>query len=154
MPEEKKYDLRALYSSMMFPRGGNNWQDVKWTTVWGTTFVTMWDEEHMLQNVKYEMILNQMGIGPRLYCVFTNWMPHFEDRLLLLMRYIPHNKICLYPPRRILEGPFLQPELKKKGQVICARRTITKNPFFRTTFYTQQFVVYQKTGIYGSSIFG
>ena len=40
---EKKKELSEIYSKLIFLRHGQNWTDVKWTTHWGVTFVTMWD---------------------------------------------------------------------------------------------------------------
>ena len=40
---EKKKELSEIYSKLIFPQQGLNWTDVKWTTHWGVTFVTMWD---------------------------------------------------------------------------------------------------------------
>ena len=53
---EKKRELNELYSKLIFPQQGQNWTDVKWTTLWGVTFVTMWDEEHLLKNIQLKMI--------------------------------------------------------------------------------------------------
>ena len=51
MRTEKKKELVELYSQLIFPRQGQDWTDVKWTTHWGVTFVTMWDEEHLIKNI-------------------------------------------------------------------------------------------------------
>ena len=51
---EKKKELSEIYSKLIFPQqahGRLNWTDVKWTIHWGVTFVTMWDEEHLLKNI-------------------------------------------------------------------------------------------------------
>ena len=53
---EKKKKISELYSRHFFPRQGQNWTDVKWTTHWGVTFVTMWDEEHLIKNIQFSMI--------------------------------------------------------------------------------------------------
>ena len=48
---EKKKEINELYSQHLFPRQGQNWTDVKWTTHRGVTFVTMWYEEHLIKNI-------------------------------------------------------------------------------------------------------
>ena len=50
---EKKKEINELYSQHLFPRQGQNQTYVKWTTHWGVTFVTMWDEEHPIKNIQF-----------------------------------------------------------------------------------------------------
>ncbi len=148
MQENKRNELRELYTRLIFPRQGDTWSSTKWTTCGGITMVTMWDKEHMLTNIKYAMILEQMGIGPTFYCIFTNWMPFFESRVLFLMHYLPHQKMCFYPPRFTLRGLFLRSAWKEIGQEICRRHVSLKNPLFRTFCYTQQqYMVFKQTGV-------
>ena len=82
---EKKKEISELYSRHLFPRQGQNWTDVKWTTHWGVTFVTMRDEEHLIKNIQFAMIQEMMRLGPRKYYIFYNEMPNFFKRLLLLI---------------------------------------------------------------------
>ena len=56
MDVEKKQDLNELYMQLIFLLQGNAQNDVKWTTKWGVTFITMWDEEHLLKNIQFAMI--------------------------------------------------------------------------------------------------
>ena len=57
MKLEKKRELSEIYAKLIFSRQGQDWTDVKWTTQWGVTFVTMWDEEHLLlKNIKFAML--------------------------------------------------------------------------------------------------
>ena len=51
MKDDKKKELSELYAPLIFPQQGNAWSNVKWTTIWGVTLVTMWDEEHLLWNI-------------------------------------------------------------------------------------------------------
>ena len=82
---EKKKDLSEIYAKLIFPCQGLNWMDVKWTTQWGVTFVTMWDKEHLLKNIWYSMLMEMMGLGPMKYCIVYNDMPNFFNKLLLLL---------------------------------------------------------------------
>ena len=77
---------------------GTAWDNVKWNTLYGVTFVTMWDEEHLLSNICLAIILEIMGIGPSKYCIINNTIPNFETKVLLLMNYLPLEKMCFYPP--------------------------------------------------------
>ena len=56
MRVEKKKEISELYSWHLFPRQGQNLTNVKWTTHWGVTFVTMWDEKHLIKNIQFTMI--------------------------------------------------------------------------------------------------
>ena len=98
MKFDKKKELSDLYCCLIFPRQGDSWNDVKWTTQWGVTFVTMLGKEHLLKNIPLAMIQEMMGMGPIKYCIINNAMPNFEENLLLLMNYLPHQKMCFYPP--------------------------------------------------------
>ena len=103
---EKKKELSELYSRHLFPRQGQNWTNVKWTTHWGVTFVTMWDEEHQIKNVQFAMIQEMMGLGPMKYCIVYNEMPNLFSRLLILINYVSQKKMCFYPPRFFFDAPF------------------------------------------------
>ena len=149
MEERKKKELSELYDQLIFPRRGHAWSDVKWTTIWGVTLVTMWDEEHLLRNIQYAMILEMLGMGPIRYCIVTNSMPNFEKRLMLLINYLPHKRMCFYPRRFILGRPFLRHPWAEIGDQICNRRMNIKNPLLRTVYFTQQFVIFLRTGVYG-----
>ena len=41
MDKDKKKELIELYTSLIFPRQNSTWDDIKWSTLWGITFVTM-----------------------------------------------------------------------------------------------------------------
>ena len=47
MEVEKRRELSDLYTRLIFPQQNHTWSDIKWTTLWGVTFITMWDEEHL-----------------------------------------------------------------------------------------------------------
>ena len=106
MDEKKKLELSELYTKLIFPLQGNSWTDVKWTTKWGVTFVTMWDEDHLMKNIRFAMIQEMMGLGPMKYCIVHNAMPNFHERMLVLLNFLPHKKMCVYPQQFILDEPF------------------------------------------------
>ena len=150
---EKKKELNEIYAKLIFPRQGLNWTDVKWTIHWGVTFVTMWDEEHLLKNIQYAMLMEVMGIGLMKYCIAFNEMPNFFSKLLLLFLYLPHKKMCFYPPRFFFDSPFDHSPWMEIGYAMRSRRFYLNNSIFCTVYYIQQFVVYQRTGVYGHSYF-
>ena len=113
----------------------------------------MWDEEHIFKNIQFTMIQEMMGLGPMKYCIVYNEMLNFFKRLLLLINYLPQKKMCFYPPRFFLDAPFDHSPWREIGTAISSRRLNLKNPIFRAIYYTQQFVVFQRTGVYGRSYF-
>ena len=74
--------------------------------LWGVTFVTMWDKEHLIENILFVMIQEMMGFGPMKYYINYQILENFFKRLLLLINYLPQKKMCFYPPQVILEPPF------------------------------------------------
>lgn len=56
MREDKKRELNELYSQLIFLELGNVWSIVKWTTLCGVMFVTMWDKEYLLCNIRLAII--------------------------------------------------------------------------------------------------
>lgn len=156
LPMEKKKELSDLYRRLIFPDLGWSWQETMWTTRGAITIVTMWDDDHLLRNIRLAMIKEQMLMGPKRYCVLMNWMPDLESRMLLLMNYLPHQKMFLHPNFELIRGPFLRSPwleiargmaargLKKGNQVLndvyydqqceIARHTNTFRPFARITF--------------------
>ena len=139
MDEDSKEELCNLYTRLIFPRQNHTWDDIKWTNIWGITFVTMWSHVHLLPNLKLAMIQEHMGIGPTKYCIVNNWMPEFESNLLLLINYLPHQKMCFFPPQFPLAGPFLHSPWRKIGEEICERTLCLRSPLVRTLYYSQQF---------------
>ena len=65
------------------------------------------DEEHLLSNIRLAINQEVMGMGPMKYCIINSAVSDFESKLLLIINYLPHEKLCFCPPRDILEGPFV-----------------------------------------------
>ncbi len=151
MRNKSKIELCNLYSNLIFPNQGDAWANDQWTNAWGVTFVTMWGEEHLLKNIKYAMLLEMMKMGPMKYCIVSNTMPNFSSKVMLLLMYLPPKKICFYPPTYILDGPFNRSPWREIGEAIRERRINFKNPMLRTVYYTQQYIIFMKTGEYGPS---
>ena len=116
MTKEQKETLSRLYFQRIFPERKNTWSMepdfgwniVKWTTIDEVTFLTMWDEEHFLSNIRFTMIQELMKTRPAKYCIINSQVPNFESKILLLTNYLPHDKMCFYPPKNDLDGPFLR----------------------------------------------
>lgn len=151
MDYEQKKKTCKIYTQLFFPELDNTWSNVQWVTLQGVTYVTMWDHEHLLRNIKFAMIAEMLGVGPYKYCIITNLMPYFENRLALLMGYLPRQKMCFYPTLYVLRGPFQRAPWRSWGQMISHRRNLFRNPFIRTIYHTQQFVIFLQTGCYEGS---
>ena len=83
-----------------------------------------------------------MGIGPTKYCIVNNWMPEFERNLMLLINYLPHQKMCLCPPQTPLIGPFLHFPWREIGKEISGRTFRLRTPLFCILYYSQQFQIF------------
>ena len=152
MSSPRKDTLIKHYSNVFFRHEQKKgWNNIRWTTRGGGTFVTMWDEEHLYNNLLLAMIKEMMGVGPAKNCIVNNVMPNFENKLLLLIHFLPHKKMCFFPPREFLSGPFNHAPWLEIGEAILNRTMNLKNPLLRTIYYTHQFVVFTKTGFYGPS---
>lgn len=109
---------------------------VKWVTHWGVTYITMWDNEHLLRNIKFAMMMEILGIGPHKYCIVTNIIPNFEKKLMLLMAYLPRQKLCFYLPMFVLHEPFQRPPWRDWGMMVSHRQVNFKNPLVQTIYHT------------------
>ena len=137
-----------MYVELLFPGPSNFWSKVKWTTNMGVPYITMWDNNHLLRNIKFVIIMETLGFGPYRYCIITNELPLFKAKMMLLMAYLPRSKMCYYPPLCILTEPFLRSPWRGWALMISPKRIQTKDPLARTLFHTQQFVIYLETGYY------
>ena len=137
MSSEKKNALVGCYSQLFFPQRENSWNDVKWATFYGVTFVTMWNEEHLYNNIRLAMIKEMMGLGPMKYCIVYNKMPNFLSKILLLLNYLPQKNMCFYPPCFFLDAPFDYSPWREIGEAILSRWLNLKNPIFCALYYTQ-----------------
>ena len=126
---------------------GFGWNIVKWTTIGEVTFVTMWDEEHLLSNISFAMIQELIKTGPAKYCIINRQVPNFESKLLLLTNYLPHEKMCFYPPKEDLGGPFLRSPWKEIDKSICGCTLEFQSPLIRTIVHTQQFAIFLNKGL-------
>ena len=93
------------------------------------------------------MILELMKIGPAKYCIIDSQVPNFESKLFLLINYLPHERMCFYPPKDGLDEPFLRSPWRELGKAIYKCTLEFQSPLMRTIIHTQQFVVFLRTGL-------
>ncbi len=114
----------AFYAGLVrtvHPHARWTWEQNNWDTHLGITAVTTYGDEHLESNLKLALIGEMLGLGPQEYCVIDTGLPDFEDRLYRILKHLPARKICLYPPRTHLGGPFTQLPWNTIGRLICAR---------------------------------
>ena len=97
MTREQKEALNKLYFQHIFLERKDTWSmepDFGWNIVeWiaiDASLLTMWDEEHLLSNIRFAMIQELMKTRPAKYCIINSQVPSFESKLLLLTNYLPH----------------------------------------------------------------
>ena len=71
--------------------------------------VTLWGRDHFRNNVRAAMVCESLGLGPQYYCIMRFFHRGFSERVFLLIQFLPHAKMCLYPHFGLpLRGPFEQ----------------------------------------------
>ena len=71
--------------------------------------VTLWGRDHFRNNVRAAMVREALGLGPQYYYIMRSYHPSFAERVFLLIQFLPHSKMYLYPHFGLpLRGPFEQ----------------------------------------------
>ena len=89
------------------------------------TCIQLFGEGYLLDNLRVAMLKEVVGLGPQRYCVVFNRAPHFYSKLKLIMAYLPHEKMFLYPATARLEGPFLLEPCLSRGRALFSRPSLT-----------------------------
>ena len=97
----------ARYERHLFPHLGTSSAQTKWWTYGNVTRVTLWGCDHFRNNVRLFMVMEALDLGLDYYCVMRTFNQGFIDRLLVLLVFLTHHKVYVYPyygaPFR---GPF------------------------------------------------
>ena len=95
------------YEHNLSPHLGTSSAQTKWWTFSNVTHVTLWGRDHFWNNVKLFMVMQDFDLGPNYYCVMRTFNQGFPNLLFLILVFLPHQKIYVYPyygaPFR---GPF------------------------------------------------
>ena len=95
------------YQRCLFPAQGTSVGQTIWKRYRNVTRVTLWGRDHFQNNIHLVMVAEALGLGPRFYCVVSINTQAFSKRLFLLLQFLPHHKISLYPHLGLrLRGPF------------------------------------------------
>ena len=122
---KKEEVLASVHGTLFDWRLG--WDHDYWMTDKGLTSVTVFGDNHLVKNLNYAVVKEMLGMGPDRYCVIDTHLPDFEHRLLRVIKNIPSHKVCLYPPRTSLGGPFSVAPWDTIGRLICARPSPTED---------------------------
>ena len=69
--------------------------------------VTLWGRDHFKNNVQAAMVCEALGLGPQYYCIMRSGHPGFAEQAFLLIQFLHHSKMYLYPHFGLpLRGPF------------------------------------------------
>lgn len=151
LESEQQREMRTIFTQQWFPNLGRSWDETRWVTQGGVTYVTLWGNDHLSRNLKFAMMMELIGLGPHKYCIIANVMPDFEAKLMLTVAYLPRLKICFYPPLFVLNEPFHRQPWKDWGRMMARKALRCRNPIVRTIFHAQAFVIFQQTGYYEPS---
>ena len=117
---EKRAFVR-LMTPLIFPQEGTIGSQCRWLTSRSVARVTVWGRPHFLNNLRLAVIREVVGLGSHHYCIIRLKLPNFVSKVLLLMRYLPREKLSIRPRQPPLEGPFLKPLWRAQGEGICQR---------------------------------
>ena len=148
MDDKNRVRMCKIFTDVFFPNRLESWGHTKWITHWGVTFITMWSKEHLMRNISYAMMKEHLGVGPHQYCILSNMMPHFESRVLMLLRYLPRHKLVFYPRMYYLDGPFQRAPWRREGRRIMRRKIKFRHTIAVSLYMAQQMVVYFITGFF------
>ena len=114
----------ASYERHLFPHLGTSTAQTKWWTFRNVTRVTLWGHDHFRNNVRLFMVMEALDLGPSYYCVMRTINPGFTERLFLLLQFLPHQKMYVYPYFGLpFRGPFDRSvRLSQMGFEIYRRR--------------------------------
>ena len=119
----KRRSFVKLMSRLIFPQEGTTGAQTRWITRQSITRVTVWGQDHLLNNLWLAVIREAMGLGPHHCCKIRSMAPNFESKVLLLARYLPRERLSIRPIGPPLGGPFLQPHWRSLGEEISQRIT-------------------------------
>ena len=71
------------------------------------TCIDLLASPYLLGSLRIAILKEIIGIGPQRYCVYFLEGAEICCRLQLIMTYLPHEKMFLYPGKARLRGPFL-----------------------------------------------
>ena len=128
MPWARKIEFSERCARNIFQDPHNSKDVVQWERHWGITIAFLGPRENLIRNLEFAMIQELLDMGPPKYCLVCNNLRGFGERVLLVLNYLPKEKICLYPPTTIPRGPFEKPAWRSLGKELSERR-VSLNDF-------------------------
>ena len=123
--EEVRRSFAKRYKQRLFPLSQLTTAQTKWRSHCNVIRVTLWGRDHFRNNVRIAMICEVLGLGPQYYCIMRSSHLGFAKRVFLLIQFLPHSKMYLYPNFGLpLRGPFDQPPWTREISVAMSQRVI------------------------------
>ena len=122
------------------------WQRTQWVTHNEITYVTTWGEGHLLNNLKVAMIKELLGLGPHHYCIIDNKLPEMDNRILLLLYFLPSAKLCFYSKQGKMRNISLGSPWKEIVKGISERDILLDKDLARILHFFQRFEIWADFG--------
>ena len=75
------------------------------------------------------MLMEAVKHGPQCYCIVCDSSPGFYNFLKIILYFLVHKKMFLYPDGTTLGGPFLHEPWLSKAQALQAQPSITEEEY-------------------------
>ena len=121
--EETRRAFAERYERRLFPLPQITTAQTMWRSHCNIVRVTLWGRDHFRNNVRVAMVCEALGLGPQYYCIMRSYHPGFAEWVFLLIQFLPHSKMYLYPHFGLpLRGPFdYSPCTREIREAICQR---------------------------------
>ena len=87
------------------------------------------DEDHLVNNVKFALLKENLGIGPKQYCLVYEDNPNHIVPFAIVTALLPRHKMFVYPGGVTLDGMFENEPWLSRGVYVCSRASISKEEF-------------------------
>ena len=94
---EARRAFLAGYECLLFPCLGTSNAQTRWWMYQNVTRVTIWGCDHFCNNVRLFMAMEALELGLVYYFILRNFNTMFLSCLFMLLLFLPHQKIYVYP---------------------------------------------------------
>ena len=93
-------------------------------------------DDHLTNNVRFALMKENLGVGPKQYCLVYEDKPQHNVHFAIVMTFLPRHKMFVYPEGVRLDGMFVEEPWLTRGISVCSRASISAEEF-RTYFPTE-----------------